>query len=124
MSTEEMSAEDAAIRIATLLSTVMNVGVILQDENALRASAPVELRATLLWIVDEMCWLASSVTRGSMAGISWPADAQARIERLRTVAESWDPVDPPPAEVTSRARDCLGILQPSAETPHRSPRGG
>jgi hypothetical protein len=113
MSTEEMSTEDTAIRLATVLSTVMNVMAVLHNEPALQASDPVELRSTLLWIVDEMAWVASVHARGTTAGLSWPSDAQERIERLRTVASAWEPVGSPPSEVLDTARDCLAILQPS-----------
>ena len=110
MSTEDMSAEDAAIRIATVLSTMMNVMTILHNRPALQASDPGELRSTLLWIVDEMTWIAS--VRATMAGLSWPSDAQERIERLRTAARAWDPARPLPPDVLDSARHCLGILQP------------
>src|SRR4051812_19375691 len=112
MSTEEMSTEKAAIRAAELLSMVMNLTAILHHESALGASDPAELRSSLLWIADEMSWLASDVVRGSTAGVSWPTDAQERIEHLRAVAGAWDPVGPPPPQVLDTARDCLGILQP------------
>jgi hypothetical protein len=111
---EEMSTEDAAIRLATVLSTVMNVMAILHNPPALQASDPVELRSTFLWIADEMSWIAS--VRGTMAGLSWPSDAQERIERFRAAASAWDPAGPPPPDVLDSARHCLGILQPSPES--------
>jgi hypothetical protein len=120
-----MSTEDAAIRMATVLSTVMNVMAILHNEPALQASDPVEMRSTFLWIVDEMSWIAS--VRGTMAGLSWPSDADERIERLRTVASAWDPAGPVPLDVLDSARHCLGILQPRAEERHAigsAQRGG
>jgi hypothetical protein len=113
MSTKETSPDEAAIRAAELLSMVMNLTAVLHHAPALEASDPAELRSSLLWVVDEMTWLASQVVRGLIGGVSWPPDAQQRIEHLRDVAGAWDPVDPPPPEVLDAARGCLGILQPT-----------
>ena len=113
MTTEDMSAEEVAIRIATVLSTVMNVTATLHNEPVLQASDPVALRSTFLWIVDEMSWMISVGAPDATSGIAWPSDAQERIERFRAVAGSWDPVGPPPPEVLDTARDCLAILQRS-----------
>ena len=114
MATEETSPEEIATRMATVLSTVVNMAAALRDELALRARDPVELRSTLLWIADEMGWVASVVARGSTAGMSWPSDSRERIDRLRATAGAWDPVSPPSAEVLDAARRCLAILQPGA----------
>lgn len=113
MSTEEISPEKAAIRAAALLSMVMNLTAVLHHAPALDASDPAELRSSLLWIVDEMSWLAFDVERGLIAGVSWPPDTQKRIEHLRDVASAWEPIGPPSPEVLHAARDCLGILQPT-----------
>lgn len=112
-----MSAEDSAVRVATVLSTAMNVAAVLDNEPALRASSHVELRSTLLWIVDELSWMLSDVAREGVSSISWPSDAQERIDRLRTVASAWDPVGSPTSEVVFSARSCLGLLVPSASIP-------
>ena len=111
-----MSAEDSAVRIATVLSLAMNVAAILNNEPARLASNRVELRSTLLWLVDEMAWMLSDGARDEISSISWPSDAQARIDRLRTVVSSWDPIGSPSAEVVGSARSCLGLLMPSAYT--------
>lgn len=118
-----MSVEETAIRMAEILSTVMNLSAVLHDELALRVTDPSGLRAELLSVGNEMTWLASVVAGGSTAGIAWPGDAQERIERLRAVAGAWDPVGPPSLEVISAALSCLGILQPAVETPERKVRG-
>jgi len=93
----------------------MNVAAILDNAPILQATDGGELRSTLLWIVDEMDWLGTIA--GSMSGLSWPLDAPDRIERLRTVANAWDPFTPPPVNVLDSARKCLGILQPTQTTP-------
>lgn len=112
MSSEEMSPEESAVRIATVLCTVMNLAALLHDGPALEAIDPLELRSTLMWVVDEMCWMGSVVAGGLTEGISWPADAQERIERLRVMAGTWDPSGPPARELVSAALDCMRILQP------------
>ncbi len=109
-----MSIEYSAVRIATTLSTAMNVAAILDNEPTLLASNQVELRATLLWLVDEMAWMLSDGARDGVSSISWPADAQERIDRLRTVVRAWDPVGSPSSEVVGSARTCIGFLVPSA----------
>jgi hypothetical protein len=108
-----MSAEDSAVRIAMVLSTAMNAAAIINNEPELLASNHVDLRSTLLWIADEMSWIMSDVPREAALNISWPTDAQERIDRLRTVAGAWDPVGSPTSEVVCSARSCLGILVPS-----------
>lgn len=105
-----MSVEDAAVRIATVLSTAMNVAAILNHDPAPPASSSIELRSTLLWLVEEMSWMLSDFAREGTSSIAWPSDAQERIDRLRTVASAWDPVASPPSEVVGSARSCLGIL--------------
>jgi hypothetical protein len=109
-----MSEEEAAIRMATVLSTVMNVAAILHNEPVLTASDPSELRSTLLWIVDELSWLESVVAGGATAGISWPSNGKERIERLRAAASAWAPVGSPPPEVREAARNCIAMVQPGA----------
>jgi hypothetical protein len=95
----------------------MNVAAVLNNEPALLASNHIELRSTLLWIVDELSWMLSDVAREGASSISWPSDAQERIDRLRTVATAWDPVGSPSSEVLCSARNCLGLLVPSAPAP-------
>ncbi len=109
-----MPVEYSAVRIATILSTAMNVAAILNHEPALVASDHAELRATLLWLVDEMAWMLSDGARDGVSSLSWPPDAQERIDHLRTVVSTWDPVGSPPSEVVGSARTCLGFLVPSA----------
>jgi hypothetical protein len=116
MAAEVMSPEQSAARLAEALCDVMNVTAILHNEPALHARDPVELRSALLRIVDEMTWVASIVAHGSTAGITWPPDADVRIERLRAIAGAWDPIDPPPPSVLDAARDCLMILLPTQAT--------
>lgn len=113
MSTEDLSTEEHAIRLAEVLCDVMNVTAILHNESALPASDPVELRSALLQIVEGMTWVASRVAKGMTAGIWWPPDADQRIERLRAALGTWDPTHPPPAGLLQTARDCLKILQPT-----------
>ena len=108
-----MSTEDSAVRIAMVLSEAMNVAAILNNDSALLASSSVDLRSTLLWIVDEMAWMLSHVAREGASNVSWPSNAQERIDRLRTVAGAWDPIGSPNSEVLSSARSCLGLLVPS-----------
>ena len=107
-----MSVEDSAVRIATVMSIAMNLASILNNEPALLASNSVDLRSTLLWIVDEMSWMLSDFAQEGASSIAWPSDAQERIDHLRTVASAWDPVASPPSEVMSSARNCLRILVP------------
>ena len=94
----------------------MNIAAILNNELTLLASNHVELRSTLLWLVDEMAWMLSDCARDGVSSISWPSDAQARIDRLRPVVSSWDPICSPSAEVVGSARSCLGLLMPFAHT--------
>lgn len=108
-----MTTEETAIRLATVLSTAMNVAFTLNNESLLLTSNHAELRSTLLWLVEEMSWIRSSVVPEAASTISWPSDGQERIDRLRAVASAWDPVGPPPSEVLSCARDFLGMLVPS-----------
>jgi hypothetical protein len=91
----------------------MNAMAILHNEPGRQATDPVKLRSTFLWIVDEMSWIAS--VHGTMAGLSWPSDAQERIERLRSAASAWNPARPLPPDVVDSAQHCLEILQPRAE---------
>jgi Uma2 family endonuclease len=109
-----MPVEETAIRVATLVATVLNVSALLEDAPALAARDLVELRSTLLGIVEEMIWLESLIASGSTKGIPWPSGANERIERLRTTATAWTPIGAPPADVRDAARDCLRILQPTA----------
>ena len=113
MLTEETSAEDVALRIAALLPAIMNLSSTLDNEPELVAIDPVELRSTLLWVVDEMCWLAS--VREMIAGLSWPSDAQARIDRLRAAASVWAAASPVPRDILDTTRQCLEILHPKAD---------
>lgn len=105
-----MSAEDSAVRVATLLSAVMNVAAVLNHEPALLAEEPTKLRSTLLWIADEMSWIVADVAGAGKSSLTLPSDASERIDRLRKVASGWVPVDSPPPEVVGSARSCLGIL--------------
>jgi hypothetical protein len=107
-----VSTEDVAVRMATLVTTVMNVAGTLGDDALLQRCEPAELRSTLLEIADEMAWLGSGVAAGEVGGVTWPEDAAERIERLRSAATAWSPAGPPPVEVREAARRCLGILQP------------
>jgi hypothetical protein len=113
MSTQE--PEESAVRVATLVSTAMNVAALLAVDPALQTTDRGELRSTLLWAADEMDWIGTLA--GSMAGLSWPSDAPVRIERLRAEAGAWDPAGPPPAGLLGAARTCLGVLVPGAGTP-------
>ena len=113
MSTETMSPQESAVRLANAICDVMNMTAILHNEPVLQASDPVELRSALLQIVDEMTWVASDVADGRTAGITWSPDAQERIEHLRAALDAWEPVHPPPPSVLDAARDCLVILQPT-----------
>jgi hypothetical protein len=106
--------EDAAVRVATLLSTVMNVVGVLDNAPVLQATDQGELRSTLLWIADEMGW--TETIAGSLGGLSLPLDARDRIECLRSAAGGWDPLTPPPSALLDAARECLGMLQPSTRT--------
>lgn len=109
-----MSIEESAERIATILSEAMNLSAVVNNEPALLASNYVELRAKLLWFVDEMSWLASDLAREAASTLSWPPDAQPRIDHLRAVATAWEPANLPPSKVVQSARDCLRMLMPSA----------
>ena len=113
MSIEELSTEESASRLAEFLCDVMNMTAILHNEPALQASDPVELRSALGQIVEGLTWVASVVADGRTAGISWPPDAEERIERLRGALGAWDPVHPPSSRVLDAARSCLRILQPA-----------
>jgi hypothetical protein len=112
-----MSTEDVEVRLATLMTTVMNIAGMLADEALLHRCEPTELRSTLLEVADEMVWLGSRVAAGKVGGVTWPEDAEERIERLRFAAAAWGPAGLPPAEVREAARRCLGILQPGLAQP-------
>jgi hypothetical protein len=113
MSIEEKPTEESAIRLAEIMCDVMNMTPILHSELALHESDPIELRSALLQIADGMTWVASAVTHGRTAGITWPPDAKERIERLRAALDAWDPAHPPPPSALDAARSCLQILQPT-----------
>ena len=108
-----MTTEDTAVRLATVLSTAMNVAALLNNEALRLTSNNADLRSTLLWLVEEMSWIRSDVAPEASSTISWPSDGQERIDRLRAVAGAWDPVGPPSSEVLSCARACIAILVPS-----------
>jgi hypothetical protein len=104
-----------AVRIATLLSTVMNVTAILVNDPTLQTTSHNDIRSTLLETVDEFDWLGT--VAGTIGGLSWPSDAQSRIDRLRAATTAWDPAVAPPQEVLDAARDCFGMIHPIATTP-------
>jgi hypothetical protein len=108
-----MSVEDSAVRIATILSTAMNIAAILDNDSALTAINAADLRSTLLWIVDEMSWMLSEVAVEGASSVSWPSDAGARIDGLRAHASAWDAAGAPPSGLVSAARSCLGLLTPT-----------
>lgn len=107
-----MSTEETALRLAEIVSAVMNLNALVHDEATLASIDPAELRSEFLSLADELIWLGSVVASGTTAGISWPSDAGQRIERLRALARGWDSAGPPPAEVVSAAQECLAIVQP------------
>jgi hypothetical protein len=111
--------EEIAVRVATLLSTVMNTTAILHDSALLLASDPADLRATLLWIVEELRWLGPMVSSGSVAEISWPADTEAKLDRLSVAVTGWDTRHPLTQETFDSAVACLAILQPTTPADHR-----
>jgi hypothetical protein len=115
MTTHEQEPEETAVRVATLLSTVMNVAAILANAPLLQATDGAELRSTLLGIADEMEWVGTIA--GSIAGLSWPSDAQDRIDLLRAVTGAWNPASPPPPDMLDVARACVGLFQPGSARP-------
>ena len=117
MSSEERSPEEPAIRLATLASVAMNVAAVLDNEPAPEASDCARPRSELMWIVDEMAWVAPVVAGGSVQGLAWPSDARERLERLRTLAGAWDPSAKPPPAVVDAARDCFTLLWPAGAMP-------
>ena len=110
MDKEEMSPEDRACQVAEVLCDVMNMAAVLHDESVLAASDPAELRAALLRAVDHMTWLRSI---DNVEGITWPPDAEERIERLRAALVAWSPVGPLPPSVVEAAQHGLVILPPA-----------
>jgi hypothetical protein len=110
MDTEEMSPDDRARQVAEVLCDVMNIAAVLHDESTLAASDPAELRAALLRAVDQMTRLGSI---DGLEGITWPPDAEARLERLRAAVTAWNPAGPLPPSVLEAARQGLVILSPS-----------
>lgn len=108
-----MTTEDIAVRVAEIVSAVMNLSAAVHDEGALQTIDPGELRAELLSIADELTWLGAIVASGSTVGISWPQNARERIERFRAALTAWDAAGPPTVDVVTASRDCLAIIQPS-----------
>ena len=96
MKTSSQEPEDSAVRIATLLSSAMNLAAVLANDPALAVTNRGDVRSALLWTADEMDW--AGTVAGSTAGLSWPADAHGRIASLRAEADAWDPAAPPPAD--------------------------
>jgi hypothetical protein len=107
MSSQEL--EESAVRMAMLLSTVMNMAAILANDPTLHSTDRSEFRSTLLWIANELNW-----ARTIPGSVVWPSDAEDRITLLRDLADPWDPVVAPSAEMLSAAHNCLGMLQPPA----------
>ena len=105
---------ETALRIAPLISTALNVGALFANDPEAHTTDRRELRSVLLWTADKMAWMGTVV--GTVAGISWPADAPDRIERLRLLAGAWDPAAPPPSDLLEAARTCVAVLQPTTVT--------
>lgn len=76
----ETRAATIAVRISELLYTPPPEGV------AMEWATPLVLKVLLLWMGDELQWLVSSATATpkTIEGLTPPADAQERIDRLRT----------------------------------------
>lgn len=113
MDTEETPPKDLARRVAGVLCDVMNMAAVLHNESILESSDPAELRASLLSTIDGMTWIGSMNSPGVFEGLTWPPDAEERIERFRAAVTAWNPAEPLPPSVLEAARQGLVILSPS-----------
>lgn len=99
-----------ATRLAVLLSTAMNVSVLLADDAALAACDPSGLRSELASLAQELRWMRSLAGTSHIQGISWPADADVRIARLDASVAAWCAGEPAPRDVVASARRALEML--------------
>jgi len=96
-----------ATRLAVLMSTAMNLSALLADPLTLAACDPAELRSTLASLTEELRWMRSLA---GIHGISWPADADARIGSLDAGVAAWMPGQPVSQDVVASARLALEML--------------
>lgn len=115
MDAEEMLPKDLTRRVAGILCDVMNMAAVLHDESIVESSDPAELRAALLRALDGMTWIGSIGGPDVFEGLTWPPDAEERLERFRTALAAWNPNVPLPPSTLEAARQGLVILGP-AET--------
>lgn len=118
MHIEEMLPKDLARRVAEVFCDVMNMAAIVHDESLIESSDPAELRIALLRALDGMTWIGSIGGPGVFEGLTWPPDAEERLERLRAALTAWSPVGPLPPSVLEAARQGLVILRPSEDSDH------
>lgn len=100
---------EIATRLAVVMSTAMNLSALVADESALAAFDPAELRSLLGSLVDDLRWLRALPGTTQIQGISWPADADARIASLDSDVTAWIPGEPIPHDVVVSARRALDI---------------
>lgn len=98
-------------RAGLIYLTVMNTTPALHEPTRLGQTDPLDLKLRLLWLTDELEWL-MSLGPSTIGGFSPPADAQDRIERLRTSIRTSQLDVPLTDEELEQAKSCLAILQP------------
>lgn len=107
----ETRAATIAVRISDLLYSPPPEGV------AMEWATPIVLKLLLLWMGDELHWLVScaTATPRTIEGLTPPADAQERIDRLRTSLRTpWITAAPLTDEELKQAKEMLAILEASS----------
>jgi hypothetical protein len=113
MDAGEIQPKDLARRAAEVLCDVMNLAAALHNESVIESSDPAELRSALLRALDGMTWIGSIGGSGAFEGLTWPPDAEERLDCLRAALAAWSPLEPVPASVLEAAQRGLVILGPS-----------
>jgi hypothetical protein len=104
---------DAVIDMAPSLSAILD-GTVPKEETIEWVKIPLIQKMMLLWMGDELKWLVSRVRAGTIEGLSPPADALERIDRLQTSLRTpWiiaeEELTP---EQVALAKDMLAIVEP------------
>jgi hypothetical protein len=101
-------------RIAELLSIAMNLWPLLIDsqysqhpQTLLQPIDPIQLRASLLHLSEELAWFASIPQEYTLQGITFPPDLHARAKQLAAALEQWSDTSHPPTGVLECARQAL-----------------
>jgi len=111
MAEHDDTTNDAA-RAAVLVSTAMNVAALLHNEGAWRGVDLAELRSVLTSFVNDLRWLRSKTEMGLLVGITWPEDAQARIDTSAQLVDAWDPSELPSPDLLDAMQGACRLIQP------------